>query len=76
MFVLDSLLAAPFKGLLWIFEEVAQAASENQEAEAEAVKAALADLYRQIEAGEISEAEFDLGEQALLDHLDALEGPP
>lgn len=76
MFVLDSLLASPFKGLLWVFEEIAQAASENQEVEAEAIKAALAGLYRQLEAGEIGEAEFDLGEQVLLDRLDALEDQP
>lgn len=76
MFIVDNLLAAPFKGLMWVFEQVADAVEENKAAEAEAIKAALSDLYRQLEAGAIAESEFDAAEQDLLDRLDALEAQP
>lgn len=76
MFIVDNLLAAPFKGLMWVFEQVADAVEESKGAEAEAIKATLSDLYRQLEAGAITEGEFDAAEQELLDRLDALEAQP
>lgn len=73
MFILDSLVAAPFKGLAWIFEKVAEAADESQAAELETIKMALAELYTQLAEGSIDEATFDERERALLDRLDVLE---
>ncbi|AJX35684.1 gas vesicle protein GvpG [Burkholderia oklahomensis] len=73
MFILDNLLAAPIKGMFWIFEEIAQAAEEETIADIEMTKAALVDLYHELESGQIDEAAFEAREQALLDHLDSLE---
>ncbi|AOJ06476.1 gas vesicle protein GvpG [Burkholderia mayonis] len=73
MFILDNLLAAPIKGMFWIFEEIAQAAEDETIADVEMTKAALVDLYRELESGQIDEAAFEAREQTLLDHLDSLE---
>jgi hypothetical protein len=73
MFLIDDLLLSPFKGLLWIFKEVHEAARQEVENESEAVKTALAELYMQLDTGQISEEEFTEEEARLLDRLDALE---
>ncbi|AOJ71132.1 MULTISPECIES: gas vesicle protein GvpG [Burkholderia] len=75
MFILDNLLAAPIKGMFWIFEEIAQAAEDETIADIETTKAALVELYRELESGQIDEAEFESRERALLDRLDSLETP-
>ncbi|KVK82177.1 gas vesicle protein GvpG [Burkholderia sp. MSMB1498] len=75
MFILDNLLAAPIKGMFWIFEEIAQAAEDETIADIETTKAALVELYRELEFGQIDEAEFESRERALLDRLDSLETP-
>ncbi|CAJ0779910.1 gas vesicle protein GvpG [Ralstonia chuxiongensis] len=72
MLLVDNILAAPFKGLMWVFEQVADAVRESQDTEVETLKATLAELYRALESGAIGEREFDLQEQCLLDRLDEL----
>ena len=73
MFLIDDLLLSPFKGLLWIFKEVHEAARQEVENETEELKSALAELYMQLDTGQISEEEFTEEEARLLDRLDALE---
>ncbi len=73
MLIIDDLLTAPFRGLLWIFQEVAAAAEQELEAEADRIKDELRDLYMMLETGQITEDEFDAQEQVLLDRLDELE---
>ncbi len=73
MLLLDDLLAAPFKFVLWVMEQVHDAAEQEMRAEAERIPLELAELYRMLEAGQISESEFDRRERALLDRLDQLE---
>lgn len=73
MLLIDDLLTAPFRGLLWIFQEVADAAEQELEAEADRIKDDLRDLYMMLETGQITEDEFDAQEQELLDRLDELE---
>jgi len=70
MFLIDDLLTAPFRGLLWIFNEIRQAAQEEQAGEADNIRQQLVELYMQLETGRITEAEFDAREQQLLDRLD------
>ncbi|OGV48424.1 MAG: hypothetical protein A3F46_02610 [Legionellales bacterium RIFCSPHIGHO2_12_FULL_42_9] len=74
MLFLDTLLTAPFKGLLAIFEEVQHAVDEEIEQNIADIKQELVDLYTRLESGSISEAEFDQQEKLLLDKLDDLEG--
>ena len=44
----------------------------EREDEEETIKARLRELHQQLEGGQISEADFDVEEAALLDRLDAL----
>jgi hypothetical protein len=71
--IVDDLLAAPIKGIIWIFEEIHKSATAEQRARRDEIMAALSDLYRALEQGEITDDAFDTREQALLDELDALD---
>ena len=73
MFLIDDLLLSPFKGLLWILKEVQEAAQQELENEADMIKTALAELYMQLDTGQISEEEFTVEEKRLLDRLEAIE---
>ena len=73
MLLVDDLLTAPMKGILWVFQEIHKAATEEQRARREQIMADLSALYVSLEQGEITDAVFDDREQALLDELDALD---
>lgn len=70
MIIIDSILAAPARGLMFILEKIDEAARKESEAEERAIMAELSALHGALENGTISEAEFDLREQKLLDRLD------
>src|SRR4030042_1227771 len=72
MLIVDDILAAPFKGLFWIFNEIRNAALEEQVGEADRITAQLSELYMMLETGRMTEAEFDAAEKELLDRLDAI----
>ncbi len=72
MFVVDDILLAPVRGLFWIFKEIHHAVEEEQANEAEAITTKLSELYMMLETGQMTEAEFDAEEKALLDRLDAI----
>ncbi len=72
MFLIDDLLLAPLRGVLWAVEKVHDAAQEELAGEAEALTEELRQLYLMLEAGKISEDEFDEREGGLLDRLDAV----
>jgi len=71
--ILDDILTAPFKGVLWIVQELVAAAQEEQAAESDRIKDRLRELYMLLETGQMTEAEFDAEESTLLDRLDAIE---
>ena len=72
MFLVDDILMAPARGLLWIFKEIHHAVEEEQANEAEAITTKLSELYMMLETGQMTEAEFDAAEKTLLDRLDAI----
>ena len=72
MLIIDDILLSPMKGLLWIFEEIQDAAEQELHNESDAITAQLQQLYILLESGEITEAEFDRQEGELLDRLDAI----
>ena len=72
MFLVDDILMAPARGLFWIFKEIHHAVEEEQANEAEAITTKLSELYMMLETGQMTEAEFDAAEKALLDRLDAI----
>ncbi len=73
MLIVDDLLAAPFRGLLWVMREIVEAAQQELEAEADQIRDRLRELYMLLETGRITEEEFDAEEGPLLDRLDELE---
>lgn len=72
MFLVDDILLAPARGLLWIFKEIHHAVEAEQANEAEAITTKLSDLYMMLETGQMTEAEFDAAEKVLLDRLDVI----
>lgn len=74
MFLIDDILFSPVTGLASLAREIHKAALEEGERAAAAVRQELTDLYRALEAGAVTEEEFDRRERDLLDRLDALEG--
>jgi gas vesicle protein GvpG len=73
MFLIDDILLAPARGVLWIFEEIHKAAEEELANESEFITTELRNLYLQLETETITEKEFDIKEKILLDRLDAIE---
>jgi hypothetical protein len=73
MLIVDDILLFPINGVLWIFNEIRDAAEEEFHSEAEAIMTQLQQLYMMLESGRITEAEFDIREAELLDRLDAVE---
>jgi len=73
MFLLDDLVLAPGKFVLWIVRQVHEAAKEEMSGEKQRLTAELSRLHGMLESGRLSEEEFDLREGELLDRLDALE---
>jgi hypothetical protein len=71
--LVDDLLAAPVKGILWVFREIENAAKEEQRSRRDGTMASLSALYVSLEQGEITDTVFDEREQTLLDELDALD---
>ncbi len=75
MILVDDILLAPFRGLLWIFEEIHRAAQEEMVSDAESITAELSTLYMRLETGKITEQEFAEQEKVLLDRLDKIQRP-
>ena len=73
MFYLDDLVMSPFKGFLFIAKEVAKAVEQEKENVRANNMAELSALHARLEAGEITEDEFDEREAELLDLLDSQE---
>jgi len=71
MFFLDDIAMSPFKGLLFIAKEVANAVKQQQEQDRASTMAELSSLHLQLENGEITEDEFDEREAELLDRLES-----
>jgi hypothetical protein len=66
------LLSAPIRGLLWVFQEVADRAEEELYGD-EPVKAELTELYLGLEAGTVSEEQFEQREAELVQRLEEIE---
>lgn len=73
MLLVDDAVMFPLRGLLWIFEEIRDAAEQELREEANAITLQLQQLYGMLESNAISEAEFDRREGELLDRLDQLQ---
>ena len=74
MLLIDDLLLAPVRGVLWIFREIHKAARQELEGEPESIAEQLRNLYMQLETNAVSEQEFTKQEKILLDRLEEIEG--
>lgn len=73
MLLIDDIVLAPYRGLLWSLRKIREQAAAELNGESERIRDTLAGLYRELEAGAITEAEFERRESILLDRLEALE---
>jgi len=73
MLLVDDILCAPVRSILWIFREIRDIAQKELDGEAKSITEQLRTLYMQLETGRITEAEFESGEKRLLDRLDQIE---
>ena len=71
MFLLDSILLAPLKGVIWMGEKLGDMA-QKELSDKGRIKEELMRLQLQFELDEISQAEYDQKENELLDRLDAI----
>jgi hypothetical protein len=74
MFLIDDLLAAPLRGLVFVLKKIDQAVQEEVAADERAIMAELSTLHRALDRGAITQADFDAREQVLLHRLDRLHG--
>jgi len=70
MLILDDIIAAPFKGLLWIVKKISETAKAELESRKQRTTSDLSELYMLLDTGKITEEEFDARERVLLDELD------
>jgi Gas vesicle protein G len=72
MLLIDDLLLAPFRGFFFVLREIENAARAELLAERGRIVSSLAALNRELEEGRLSETEFEVEEQALLQRLERL----
>jgi len=71
MFLIDSILLAPVKGVVWLGEKLNEVA-ERELNDDGLIKQELMELQLRFELDEISEQEYNEKESELLDRLDAI----
>jgi len=71
MFLIDSILLAPLKGVVWLGEKL-DGVVDKELNDTGCIKEELMRLQLQFELDEISQAEYDQKENELLDRLDAI----
>jgi hypothetical protein len=73
MFLIDDLIMAPVRGLHFIASSIHDAVEEERGREKQALRDELNELYMDLAAGHITDAEFDEREDVILDRLEELE---
>lgn len=71
MFIVDDILLAPLKGVIWIGEKINEV-SEKEFSDEGLIKEKLMELQLKFELDEISEEEYKKQEKELLERLDAI----
>jgi len=71
MFLIDSILLAPLKGVIWMGQKLGDMAQKEM-TDTGRIKEELMRLQLQFELDEISQAEYDQKENELLDRLDTI----
>jgi len=71
MFLIDSILLAPVKGVIWLGKMINEAV-EKETSDQGVIKEKLMELQLQFELDEISEDEYNKKEKELLERLDII----
>lgn len=71
MFLLDDILLAPLKGVIWLGKKIDEIV-EREVSDEGRIKEKLMELQMRFELDEISEEEYERQEQELLGRLDAI----
>lgn len=71
MFLIDDILLAPLKGVIWIGEKLNELV-EKEFSDEGRIKEKLMELQLKFEMDEISEEEYNRQEKELLERLDAI----
>jgi len=71
MFLIDSILLAPVKGVVWLAEKLNEI-TEKELSDTGRIKEELMALQLRFELDEITEQEYNEKEKELLDRLDAI----
>lgn len=72
MIIIDTLLASPLRGLMFVLKQIDEAVQKESEAEKRSLMAELSALHSALDSGTITETEFDARERTLLDRLEGL----
>ncbi len=71
MFIIDDILLAPLKGVIWLGKKINEVAEKELSDEGR-IKEKLMELQLRFEIDEISEEEYEKQEEELLARLDAI----
>jgi uncharacterized membrane protein len=71
MFLLDDILLAPVKGIVWLGEKIDEVIKAEEQDEGR-LKDTLLELQMRLELGQISEEEYRRQEAVLLERLEAV----
>lgn len=71
MFLVDDILLAPLKGVIWLGKKINEIA-EKEVSDEGRIKEKLMELQLRFEIDEISEEEYNTQEKELLERLDAI----
>ena len=71
MFLLDDILLAPLKGVVWLGEKIDEVI-KSEELDETRLKDTLLELQMRLELGQISEQEYRRQETALLERMEAI----
>ena len=71
MFIIDNILLAPLKGLIWLGEKINEVV-EKEVSDEGRIKEKLLELQMRFELDEINEEEYEKHEKELLEWLDAI----
>jgi len=72
MFIIDDILLAPIKGVVYVAKKIHELAEEELEDTGDKLKRELLDLQMLFETDQISEEEYQKGENDILGRLESL----
>ena len=72
MFLIDDILLAPLKGVVWIGKKINEVAEKEQLSNEGEIKEKLMELQFRFELDEIDVEEYDRQEKEILEQLDAI----